>query len=78
MFVKRRMEGYAGFLQNENIKNNISEIIKMISETIYSELNVYIWIICFYNIFLALIIVANLYLMLKLFNKLSKVTYLEK
>lgn len=78
MFVKRRMEGYAGFLQNENIKNNISEILKLVNETIYNELNVYIWVICFYNIFLALIILANLYWVLKLFNKLSKVTYLEK
>lgn len=72
------MEGYAGFLQNENIKNNISEILKLVNETIYNELNVYIWVICFYNIFLALIILANLYWVLKLFNKLSKVTYLEK
>jgi hypothetical protein len=72
------MEGYTGFLQNENIKNNISEILKLVNETIYNELNVYIWIICFYNIFLALIILANLYLVLKLFNKLSQVTYLEK
>ena len=78
MFAKRKMDGYAGFLQNENIKNNINEIIKLISETIYNEINVYIWIICFYNIFWALIILANLYLMLRLFNKLSRVTYLEK
>ena len=32
------MDGYAGFLQNENIKNNINEIIKLISETIYNDI----------------------------------------
>lgn len=66
------------FFQNEEIKKDIREIIKPIVDTIYNEINIYIWIICFYNVFLVFIILANLFLMLRLSNKLSKVTYLEK
>jgi len=78
MYAKRRMDSYSDFFYNETIKNNIREILKLVGETIYNEINVYLWIIGFYNIFLALIILSNLYLMLRLSNKLSKVTYLEK
>jgi hypothetical protein len=78
MYAKRRMDSYSDFFHNETIKNNIREILKLVGETIYNEINVYLWIIGFYNIFLALIILSNLYLMLRLSNKLSKVTYLEK
>ena len=66
------------FFQNEEIKKDIREIIKPIVDTIYNEINIYIWIICFYNVFLVFIILANLFLMLRLSNKLSNVTYLEK
>ena len=66
------------FFQNEEIKKDIREIIKPIVDTIYNEINIYIWVICFYNVFLVFIILANLFLILKLSNKLSTVTYLEK
>lgn len=75
---KKRKEGYANFFINEEIKNNIREIIKPIFDTIYNEVNIYIWVICFYNIFLVFIILANLFLLMKLSNKLSKIAYLDK
>jgi len=78
MNKKRKIDSYVDFFINEEIKNNIREIIKPIFDTIYNELNIYIWVICFYNIFLVFIILANLFLILKLSNKLSTVTYLEK
>ena len=78
MYKKRKVESYADFFINEEIKNNIREIIKPIFDTIYNEVNIYIWVICFYNIFLVFIILANLFLLLKLSNKLSKIAYLEK
>jgi hypothetical protein len=78
MYTKRHITSYIDFFQNEEIKNNIREILKPIIDTIYNEVNIYVWLICFYNIFLVFIILANLFLMLRLSNKLSKVTYLEK
>jgi hypothetical protein len=76
--MKSIRESCIEFFQNEEIKKDIREIIKPIVDTIYNEVNIYIWIICFYNVFLVFIILANLFLMLRLSNKLSKVTYLEK
>lgn len=76
--MKSIRESCVEFFQNEEIKKDIREIIKPIIDTIYNEINIYIWIICFYNVFLVFIILANLFLMLRLSNKLSNVTYLEK
>jgi len=76
--MKSIRESCVEFFQNEEIKKDIREIIKPIIDTIYNEINIYIWVICFYNVFLVFIILANLFLMLRLSNKLSKVTYLEK
>lgn len=76
--MKSIKESCVEFFQNEEIKKDIREIIKPIVDTIYNEINIYIWVICFYNVFLVFIILANLFLILKLSNKLSTVTYLEK
>ena len=76
--MKSIKESCVEFFQNEEIKKDIREIIKPIIDTIYNEINIYIWVICFYNVFLVFIILANLFLMLRLSNKLSNVTYLEK
>lgn len=76
--MKSIKESCVEFFQNEEIKKDIREIIKPIIDTIYNEINIYIWVICFYNVFLVFIILANLFLILKLSNKLSTVTYLEK
>ena len=40
------------FFQDENIKRDLREIAKPILNTIYDELNIYVWIIFVYNIFL--------------------------
>lgn len=76
--MKSIKESCVEFFQNEEIKKDIREIIKPIVDTIYNEINIYIWVICLYNVFLVFIILANLFLILKLSNKLSTVTYLEK
>lgn len=52
------------FFQNEDIKKDVREIIKPIVQIIYNEIYVYIWFICFYNVFLIFIILANLLLLI--------------
>ena len=47
------------FFQDENIKKDLREIAKPILETIYDELNIYVWIVIVYNIFLVFIILAT-------------------
>ena len=54
------------FFQNEDIRKDVQEIIKPIVQIIYNEMYVYIWFICIYNVFLIFIIVANLFLLLRL------------
>jgi hypothetical protein len=54
------------FFKNEDIKRNVTEIIHPIVSLIYNETYIYIWLICFYHILLIFIILANLYLLLRL------------
>ena len=63
--------------QDENIKRDLREIAKPILDTIYDELNIYVWIILVYNIFLVFIILANLFLLLRLLRYSNKVSYLD-
>jgi len=57
--------------KNEDIKRDVTELIKPIVNIIYNEIYVYIWVICFYNVFLTFIILANLFLLLRLLSKSS-------
>lgn len=57
------------YLNDDNNRKDITEVLKPITEPIYNELYIYIWIICFYSILLFLIILANLFLLLKIFDK---------
>jgi hypothetical protein len=63
--------------QDENIKKDLREIAKPILETIYDELNIYVWIVVVYNIFLVFIILANLFLLLRLLRYSNKVSYID-
>ena len=64
------------FFKDENIKKEIKEIVKPIVTTIYNEIYLYLWFICIYHVFLIFIVLANLYLLLRLIqtrrNQLSE------
>jgi len=57
------------FFKNEDIRKDVKEMVKPIVQIVYNELYLYIWFICFYNVFLIFIILANLFLLLKLLKK---------
>jgi len=65
------------FFQDENIKKDLRELAKPILETIYDELNVYVWIVLVYNIFLVFIVLANLFLLIRLLRYSNKVCYID-
>lgn len=65
------------FFQDENIKRDLREITKPILDTIYDELNIYVWIVLVYNIFLVFIILANSFLLLRLLRYSNKVSYID-
>jgi len=68
--MKGIRENCIAFFQDEQIRSDIRFIIKPLIDSVYSEVSIYIWIICFYNLFLAFIILANLFLLYKLVNGL--------
>jgi hypothetical protein len=65
------------FFQDENIKKDLRALAKPILETIYDELNVYVWIVLVYNIFLVFIVLANLFLLIRLLRYSNKVCYID-
>lgn len=56
------------FLYNEDSRKDIKAVLTPLGDIIYNEVYVYIWVICFYNIFVFIVILANLYLLLKILN----------
>jgi hypothetical protein len=54
------------FFKNEDIKRDVKDVIHPIVCLIYNEMYIYIWLICFYHVLLIFIILANLYLLLRL------------
>ena len=65
------------FLKNENIKKELSEVIKPLGTLVYNEIYIYLWSICIFNVFLIFIILANLILLLKLF-RLTEIISMSK
>ena len=51
------------FLQKQEIKTYLKEIIRPIVNIIYNEIYPYIWLICIYNVFLIMLTLANLLLL---------------
>jgi hypothetical protein len=60
------------FFKNEDIRKDVKEMLKPFAQIMYNELYLYIWVICFYNVFLIFIVLVNLFLLLKIIRK-SKV-----
>ena len=61
------------FFKNEDIKRDVKEVMYPIVCLVYNEMYIYIWLICFYHVLMIFIILANLYLLLRLiyFSKSS-------
>ena len=57
------------FFKNEDIRKDVKEMLKPFAQIMYNELYLYIWVICFYNVFLIFIVLVNLFLLLKMIRK---------
>jgi len=64
------------FLNNANTRKELGDILKPITNSIYNELYIYLWIISFYSIMLFLLILANLFLLMKILNK-TKIVHMQ-
>ena len=54
------------FFKSEDIKKDVKDMVRPIVDMAYNEIYWYVWLICIYHVFFILIILANLYLLLKL------------
>jgi hypothetical protein len=57
------------WLKNEDIQRNFRKASGVVVTAIYNEMYIYIWFICVYNIFLLIVVVINLYLLVKLWRR---------
>jgi len=53
------------FFQNEDIRKDVKEVLKPLANIVYNEIYLYLWLLCFYNLFLFFIILAILVLLLR-------------
>lgn len=72
--MKNIRETCIEFFKSEDMKRDVKEAIKPIVTTIYNEIYVYLWLLCIYHVFFIFVVLANLYLLLKLLYCQSKNT----
>uniref|UniRef100_A0A6C0B2E4 Uncharacterized protein n=1 Tax=viral metagenome TaxID=1070528 RepID=A0A6C0B2E4_9ZZZZ len=66
------------FFQNEDLHKEVREIIKPLGNMMYNEIYLYIWFICIYNVLLLFLILANLFLIIHLYQTVQKANVLPK
>jgi hypothetical protein len=58
------------FFQNEDTRKDMKEILKPLANIVYNEVYLYLWLLCFYNLFLFFIILAILVLLIRVSGQL--------
>ncbi len=56
------------FFNENETRREFMELLQPIRESIYNEIYIYLWIICFYSIMLFILILANLFLLLHILH----------
>ena len=69
--MKKIKDNCLEFLQNEDIRRDFRDLIRPIIQFIYNEIYIYLWVICFYNVFIFFLIVVNMYLLIRLLKMKS-------
>lgn len=71
--MKNLKDSCIHFFDNEDMRKDIKDVLTPLGDIIYNEIYAYIWVICFFNILLFVLILANLYLLLKILNSVKDV-----
>ena len=58
-------EQFIEYFKNENIRSDLRELFKPFLNTLYNEFYIYILILCIYNVFLFILILAIFYILLR-------------
>ena len=56
------------FFNENETRREFMELLQPIKESIYNEIYIYLWVICFYSIMLFILILANLFMLLNILN----------
>ena len=60
------------YIKTDEARRHLREsVIMPMGDILYNEMYFYVWFICLYHVFLILIILANLFLLLKLLSHSS-------
>ena len=70
--MKRWKDICIDFFKNEDTKKDVKDMIHPIFTMIYNEIYVYLWLLCFYNLCLFLVILAILVLLIRLIQNTTK------
>jgi hypothetical protein len=65
---------YFDFFKQEDVKKDIRELLSPLVNIIYNELYVHIWSICFFQILLFILVLANLIMLLRIFSYIQRNT----
>ena len=65
------MDTCIDFFQSEDMKKNMKGIIQPIGSTVYNEIYPYIWFLCIYLVLLTFLVLAILFLLLRVLNQLG-------
>jgi len=65
------MDNIVELFNNYEVHKYIKEMIHPIGQTLYNEFYVYIWVICIYTVFVFVILLMNLFLLLRLTTRLK-------
>jgi hypothetical protein len=60
------------FFIAEELNTYMKQLVKPIVSNIYNEFYIYIWFICIYNVFLIFLTLANLIILSKLTNLMTR------
>ena len=56
------------FFNENETRKEFMELLQPIRESIYNEIYIYLWVICFYSIMLFILILANLFMLLHILH----------
>lgn len=57
------------FLHDEDLRKIIREMMKPLIQIMYNEIYIYLWLLCFYSLFLFFIVLTILVILIRLLNK---------
>jgi hypothetical protein len=66
--MKTLRESIVDFIQSEDLRKNLYNVVQPIYKNLYNELYPYLWFICIYMVILTFIILANLVLLIRVLN----------